>query len=128
VKAPGIAREVEEIARRILEQAEAGRPFREMGIVVRAAEIYVPLLRSTMERFGIPARFYFDLKLEEQAAVRCLAGAVDALLSGWDHVRLLWCCACPAVRGPERHGPLRFDVRQQIPNAGMGALEVAAGG
>src|ERR1022692_750145 len=50
VKAAGIEREAEEIARRILEQAAAGRPWREMGIIVRAAETYVPILRSTMER------------------------------------------------------------------------------
>src|ERR1017187_7681205 len=47
VKAPGIDREVEEIARRILQQAAAGRPFREMGVIVRAPDIYVPTLRST---------------------------------------------------------------------------------
>ena len=123
VKAAGIEREVEEIARRILEQAAAGRPFREMGIVVRAAEIYVPLLRSTFERFGIPARFYFDLDLEEHAAVRCLSGAVDAMLSGWDHALTL-----AALRLAPRFADMNamdrfdFDVRQQIPNAGIGAL------
>ena len=41
VKAPSLEREVEEIARRILEQA-ARRPFREIGVIVRAADIYVP--------------------------------------------------------------------------------------
>jgi len=53
VRAPGIEREAEEIARLILEQAAAGRPFREMGIVVHAQAPYVPVLRSTLERFGI---------------------------------------------------------------------------
>lgn len=124
VKAAGIEREVEEIARRVLEQAAAGRPFREMGIVVRAAEIYVPLLRSTFERFGIPARFYFDLDLEEHAAVRCLAGAVDAMLSGWDHALTL-----AALRLAPRFADMNamdrfdFDVRQQIPNAGIGGMK-----
>jgi ATP-dependent helicase/DNAse subunit B len=60
VRAPGIEREVDEIARRIVELAAAGRPFREIGIIVRTADTYVPILRSTLERFGIPARFYFD--------------------------------------------------------------------
>ncbi len=36
VKAPNLEREVEEIARRILLQAESGRPFREMGVIVRS--------------------------------------------------------------------------------------------
>ena len=89
VRAPGIEREAEEIARRILEQAAAGRPFREIGIIVRAQETYAPILRSTLERFGIPARFYFDEDLEQHAAVRFLAGAVDAMLGGWDHAATL---------------------------------------
>src|SRR5581483_4940666 len=54
VRAPRIEREVEEIARRIIEHVSAGRPFREIAIIVRAADTYVPLLRATLERFGIP--------------------------------------------------------------------------
>jgi hypothetical protein len=124
VKAAGIEREVEEIARRILEQAAAGRPFREMGIVVRAAEIYVPLLRSTFERFGIPARFYFDLDLEEHAAVRCLAGAVDAMLSGWDHsLTLAALRLAPRFADMNAMDRFDFDVREQIPNAGIGGMK-----
>ena len=48
VRAPNMEREADEISRRILEQAAAGRPFREMAIIVRAADAYVPLLRSTL--------------------------------------------------------------------------------
>src|SRR6185312_9871495 len=76
VRAASIEREVEEIARRILEQVSGGRPFREIGIIVRTAETYVPILRSTLERFGIPARFYFDSKLDQHSAVRFLTGAL----------------------------------------------------
>ena len=88
VRAPGIEREVEEIARRILEQAAAGRPFREIGIIVRAPETYVPVLRSTLERFGIPGALLFR-RHPRTARRRCafLAGAVDAMLGGWDHAR-----------------------------------------
>src|ERR1035437_10883555 len=89
VRAPGVEREAEEIARRILEQAAAGRPFREMGIIVRAAGTYVPVLRSTLERFGVPARFYFDPEMERHRVVRFLGGAVDAMLGGWDHAQTL---------------------------------------
>src|SRR5579864_1137658 len=83
VVAPGIEREVDEIARRILRQVESGRLFREVGIVVRAPEVYMRLLRATLERFGIPARFYFDLDLTEQPAIRYLTGVVDAMSGGW---------------------------------------------
>src|ERR1022692_3218251 len=128
VKAAGIEREAEEIARRILEQA-AGRPFREMGIIVRAAETYVPILRSTLERFGIPARFYFEQRLDRHAAVRYLSGAVDAMLGGWDHGETLKVLRL-APRFADFNAMDRFDfaVREQTPNAGLGGLKALAEG
>ncbi|PWU12455.1 MAG: hypothetical protein C5B51_00570, partial [Terriglobia bacterium] len=128
VRAAGIERELEEIARRILEQADAGRPFREMGIIVRAAESYVPLLRATLERFGIPARFYFDLKADEHPVTRFLAGAIDALLGGWDHAATLRVLRL-APRFADSRSMDRFDfaVREQIPNTGLGSLKALAG-
>ena len=124
MRAPGIEREAEEIARRILEQAAAGRPFREMGIIVRAAGTYVPVLRSTLERFGVPARFYFDSDLERHPAVRFPVGAVDAMLGGWDHAQTLKVLRL-APRFADSNVMDRFDfaVREQIPNAGLGALK-----
>ena len=132
VRAPSIEREAEEIARRILEQAAAGRPFREMGIVVRAAETYVPVLRAALERFGIPARFYFDSRLHRHAAVRYLTGAVDAMLSGWDHARTLAVLRlAPRFADSAAMDRFDFDVRAQVPDAGLGplkALLLASGG
>jgi ATP-dependent helicase/DNAse subunit B len=124
VKAAGIEREVEEIARRILDQASAGRPFREIGIVVRADDAYVPLLRTTLERFGIPARFYFDEDLERQPAARFLSGLVDAMLGGWDHAKMLAVLRL-APRLADSDAMDRFDcaVREHIPNAGLGELK-----
>ena len=129
VKAAGIEREAEEIARRILEQAAAGRPFREMGIIVRPADTYVPILRSTMGRFGIPARFYFEQGLDRHAAVRYLSGAVDAMLGGWDHGETLKVLRL-APRFADWNAMDRFDfaVREQIPNAGLGGLKALAEG
>ena len=124
VRAPSVERECDEIARRILEQASSGRPFREIGIVVRAADAYVPLLRSTLERYGIPARFYFDSPLERHPAVRFLAGAVDAMLGGWDHeatfavLRL-----APRFADHNAIDSLDFAVREQTPNSGLGILK-----
>jgi ATP-dependent helicase/DNAse subunit B len=130
--APSIEREAEEIARRILEQAAAGRPFREMGIVVRAAEVYAPVLRAALERFGIPARFYFDSRLDRHPAVRYLVGAVDAMLCGWDHARTLCVLRlAPRFADSDDMDRFDFDVRAQIPNTGLGplkALLMAAGG
>ena len=123
VKAPGIEREVEEIARRILQQADSGRPFREIGVIVRAPEIYVPALRSTLERFGIPARFYFDTPLERHAVVRFLSGAIEAMLGGWDHARTLAVLRlAPRFADFAVADRFDFDVREQTPNAGLSEL------
>jgi CRISPR/Cas system-associated exonuclease Cas4 (RecB family) len=125
--APGIEREVDEIARRIVEWTTAGRPLREIGIIVRTPDTYVPLLRATLERFGIPARFYFDSVLMDQAAVRFLAGAVDAMLGGWQHEETLGAMKLSPATGIS--GPMdRFDfeVRKRLPGAGLAPLRELA--
>jgi ATP-dependent helicase/DNAse subunit B len=128
VKAAGIEREAEEIARRILDQSGAGRPFREIGIIVRAAEAYVPILRSTLERFGIPARFYFDSKLHEHTAVRFLTGAVDAMLGGWDHAETLAVLRlAPRLADSSAMDSFDFAVRDLVPAAGLAGLKTFAG-
>ncbi|MBZ5581102.1 MAG: PD-(D/E)XK nuclease family protein [Acidobacteriia bacterium] len=122
--APSVERECEEIARRILEEAAAGRPFHEIGIIVRAAEAYIPLLRSTLGRFGIPAHFHFDAPLDRQPAVRFLSGVVEAMLGGWDHAQTLAALRL-APRFADSMVMDRFDfaVREQIPEAGLGSLK-----
>jgi len=122
-EAPSMEREADEIARRILEQAAAGRPFREMGIIVRSPEIYAPILSTTLDRFGIPACFYFDADLSRHALVRYLAGAVDAMLGGWEHaetlavLRLAPGMACDAFD---------FAVRKALPGFGLARLHTIA--
>ncbi len=128
VKAAGMEREAEEIARRILEQSAAGRPFREIGIVVRSRDTYVPILRATLERFGIPARFYFDSKLDRHPAVRFLSGAVDAMLGGWDHAATLAALRlAPRFADSNTLDRFDFDVREQMPAAGLEPLKTLAG-
>ncbi len=123
VGAASIERECDEIARRILEQASAGRPFREMGIVVRAEDAYVPLLRATLERFGVPARFYFEPRLERHRAARLLAGAVEAMLGGWDHEAVLAVPRlAPRFADYSALDRLDFAARERMPDAGLGAL------
>jgi ATP-dependent helicase/DNAse subunit B len=128
LKAPRIEREVEEIARRILEQAASGRPFREMGIIVRAEDAYVPLLRTTLERFGIPARFYFDEDTASNSVTRFLTGAIDAMLGGWDHRgTLAMLRLAPRFADSAALDRLDFAVREQIPNTGLGSLKALLG-
>jgi ATP-dependent helicase/DNAse subunit B len=127
VRAPSMERETEEIARRILQQTAAGRPFREIGVIVRTPESYVPVLRTTLERFGIPARFYFDQPLREQALSRFLLGTLRALASGWDWQRTL-----AAVRLAPRFALSNaadrwdFAVREAMPGSGIPGLQELA--
>ncbi|HJT89966.1 MAG TPA: PD-(D/E)XK nuclease family protein [Bryobacteraceae bacterium] len=124
VRARSIEREVEEIARRIVEQATAGRLFREMGIIVRTEDPYVALLRSTLERFGIPARFYFDLELQRQPAIRFLTGAVDAMLSGWEHAATLAALQlAPRFVDSRTMDRFSFAVRDKLPDRGLENLK-----
>jgi ATP-dependent helicase/DNAse subunit B len=89
VEAPAIEREVDEIAARILDEAASGRPFREIGVILRSADVYEPILRATLERFGIPARYYLDAELATHGVTRYLTGIVDGLLAGWPPAALL---------------------------------------
>jgi len=127
--APGIEREADEIARRILGEVASGRSFRDIGIIVRSPDVYVPLLRATLERFSIPARFYFDAVLAEEAAVRFLGGAVDAMLGGWDHAQtLVMMKLAPGVGISAPMDRFEFLVRERLPGAGLDPLrEIAAG-
>jgi ATP-dependent helicase/DNAse subunit B len=123
VRAPNVERECEEIARRVVEQAAAGRPFREIGIVVRSEDAYKAILRSTLERFGIPARFYFDEDRERHPEVRYLTGAVDAMLGGWDFEATLRAIRLtPGFEDSTELDRFEWKVREQMPNQGLDAL------
>jgi len=75
LRAPTAEQEVKEIAARII---ESGKPFREVGIVMRSGGNYLPAFRTVLERFGIPARFYFATSLYGSPLVRqILAGGGD---------------------------------------------------
>jgi len=126
VRAANVERETEEIARRILEQAAAGRPFCEIGVVVRP-ESYLPVLRTTFHRFGIPARFYFDDRLDRHPAARFLAGAINAMLGGWDHMETLAVLRlAPRFAASGAIDRFDFALREQAPNSGLGALKELA--
>lgn len=129
VAAASLEQEVEEIARRILEHVAGGRPFREIGIVLRTAAPYVPVLRTVLERFGIPARFYFAPPLADHSIVRYLAGIVQALSSGWDHEALLAVLSMNAsgFGGSPACDRFGFQVRERLPGRGLGGLRGLSG-
>ena len=112
--APSAEREVEEISRRILDEAKRGKLFRELGIVVRAKTPYTPLIGTVLTRFGIPFRSYFANPLIEHPAVAHLAAVVRALLAGWDHQELL---TALRLGGIDDH--FDFELRKLLPGKGL---------
>ena len=111
-----------EIARRIIQAHDNGRPWREMGVLVRSEATYVPALRSAFQRFGIPARFYFSSPLEDAPAVRFFRGVMEALLSGWDHVATLRALRLPGSPLEARGAGDAFEyaVLKRVPRSGPG--------
>jgi len=119
--APNRELEVEEIARRIL---TAGRPFREIGVILRQPRAYLASLRAAFERFGIPARYYFAPACATHPAVRYLIAIVEAMNAGWEHERALEALMMNASGVGATPAGDRFDflVREALPGRGLGAL------
>jgi ATP-dependent helicase/DNAse subunit B len=118
-------REAEEIARRILDYAAQGRPFRDIAIVLRSRDPYSGIVETALARFGIPFRSYFADPLASYPAIAFLARMVQSLLDGWDHAKLLSALRMP-VSGVGATPPGdRFDfvVREHLPGGGLGALD-----
>lgn len=55
--APGEGREAVEVVRRVLQEADAGVPFDEMAVLLRAPHAYMGLLEHAFARAGVPAWF-----------------------------------------------------------------------
>jgi RecB family exonuclease len=125
VRAASPDREADEIARRILEEADRGTEFRRCGVIVRNPETMVPPLRAAFGRFGIPARFYFDSRLDEHPAIRHLGGLIEAGLSRWDFETTLR--ALRQSGTSEALDRLDFEVRSRMPGRGLETLEALGG-
>jgi hypothetical protein len=120
--------EVVEIARRVLEHHRAGRPWHEIGAVVRAREPYVALIETAFARFGIPVRPYFAQALEGHPVARLFSSALEALLSGWNWEPVLGAALSPAGLAGACPAAARFEyaVRKQLPGAGLERLRAMA--
>ena len=66
-----------------------------MGIVLRSRDPYAGVVETTLARFGIPARFYFQHLLRSHPALMYFSTVIQSMLAGWDHATLL-----AAVRMP----------------------------
>lgn len=128
VVAPTTDAEVNEIARRLYAENAAGRPWRDMGVLLRTDEPYGPALRTAFERYGIPARFYFGAPLQSDASIRFLRSLAEAMLSGWDHQLTLRALRLPGSPLERAASGDRFDydVRERWPARGLETLRSLA--
>ena len=120
--------EAVEIARRVLEHHRAGRPWHEIGIVVRTREPYAALLETTFSRFGIPVRPYFAKPLAGHPVARLFSSALEALLSGWQWEPLLEALLSPAslAGACPASGRFEYAVREELPGQGLDRLRTMA--
>lgn len=123
VTAPSLAREADEVARRIAGLRARGVPYGEIAVGIRDTDAYESLLQTTFERFGIPAHFYFGRPLRHSPAARFLNGLIRCELGGWE-----FGAALEALRNHPHWGAAsafdRYDfrVREAMPGHGAQAL------
>ena len=111
--------EVTQIAAGILAARAAGRHYREMGVIVRLADPYVPALRTACERFGIPARFYFARPFATTSAFQYADALAQAAISNWDQRLLLTCVRRRDADLAGRRDEVDFELRRRIPASGI---------
>jgi ATP-dependent helicase/DNAse subunit B len=122
-QAENAERETDEIARRILLYREAGRDFRDIAVVLRSAEEISPLLETTFQRFGIPARFYFSSPLADHPTAGFAMRLIEAILSGWDFEATLAALRLMPGLAPSPALDLwDIAIRENLPGAGLDAL------
>lgn len=127
--APGLAEEVSEIARRILEARRSGRLLREIGVVVRSPENYATTIQAVFERYGIPFRMRRPRRLSALEPVAFLRDLLRAAVDGFPGEATVEALARPASRiGASAAGPgfLRR-VGMKLPGARLELLESEAG-
>ncbi len=128
-QAENLERETDEIARRILVEHSAGREFREMAVVLRNPEDLAPLLETTFERFGIPARYYFSTALKDHPVAGFSMHVIEAVLSGWDlETALTALRLAPGLTPDAAMDCWDIAIREHIPGEGLATLRDLAGG
>jgi ATP-dependent helicase/DNAse subunit B len=81
VRARNREQEVEDIAHRIL---DAKHPFHECGVVLRAPEVYGPLIQEVFERFGIPFRMRVPAPLARHGVISYLRSLLRCVVEGFE--------------------------------------------
>jgi ATP-dependent helicase/DNAse subunit B len=128
IRALSREREVEEIVLQVIDEHNGGRPWREMGVIVRSEEGYLALLERTFGRAGIPARAYFGRPVLRESAGVFFRRFAAAVSSGWDGEAALELLRHPLCRASgEVQGKLWTEAIENLPFRGLAALRQAVG-
>lgn len=100
--APGEGREAVEVVRRVLAEADAGVPFDEMAVLLRAPHTYLGLLEHAFARAGVPAWFERGTRRPDPAgrAFLALLACADEGLSARRFAEYLSLGQVPSGTGP----------------------------
>jgi len=100
--APGEGREAVEVVRRVLAEADAGVPFDEMAVLLRAPHTYLGLLEHAFARAGVPAWFERGTRRPDPAgrAFLALLACADDGLSARRFAEYLSLGQVPSGTGP----------------------------
>ncbi len=124
-QAPSPEREVEEIARRIIAER---RPFEQIGIILRAPEVYGPLIRRVFERFHIPFHLRMPEPLDRDGTIRFLTSLLACIAQGFPAEETLGVLSSPICRAGLDPQMDAFDFRERegLGDDGLGFLRARA--
>ncbi len=122
-------REAEEITLRVLEASREGHSWRDMGVIMRSAQTYAPLIERAFARAGVPSRSYFGQPLQGTSAFRFLDDLIRALMSGWEHRQTLSaiCSVAHAAGRTPAASALERVVIENLPGNGLEEFIALAG-
>lgn len=128
VACPDSASVTNEIARRIRGLHHNGVPWREIGVIVRAAEPWAAPLETALARFGIPCRSYLATPLLGHPVCVLLSSAIAAAVSGYDHQLTLPALTSPVSLAGESaaRDAFEYEVRKRLPDRGLASLRALA--
>ncbi|HYM12510.1 MAG TPA: PD-(D/E)XK nuclease family protein [Bryobacterales bacterium] len=129
VQAATPEREIEHVAGRILaDHQQTGRPFQEYGIILRAPEVYGPIVDTVFERLGIPFRSRWPLPLDGHPSIRFLAGLLKLADTGFDGEETLEVLklAGSGIGFSSEMDRYEFRLRAALPGQGLEFLHVQA--